>query len=426
MRLDADVGVQGGQARLRALELGPPDPGRVVEDLALEVALVDDVEVHDADTPHARRGEVEGRRRAQASRTHQQRARALEAALPVDRDLRHDQVARVAGDLLAAEVDGGGVKSAPRDRGHDRELVALREARLEPGAGAGVLAVDVDVHEAAQRAVLRQEVRPQPRRLGDEGVEHRLHGLPGERHRRPAAGVGSKRGGDPDAHAHVGLLSGGDLQLELSERLLLSRDFPRRHLPRVSSLDPDHDREQAGPGVGAVGRRGAGGVIRVAVPEAEQLQATRVRAVLHREVVAGRDGEARPRARRLRVGQRQGLAHRRLRGTEEGPAALRGVGAGGLPPDRLGRLRGEADERTRSGAHVRLPEAVGEVAVAAVREHHRDRPRPGLAPRPQRGRHRGPARGPDEEPLLAAEAPGHLVRLLRPHRRRRASASVGS
>ena len=104
MGLDADVGIEGGETRDRALELRPPDPARVVEDLPLEVALVDHVEVHDADASHSRRGEVERGRGAEAPRPHEQHARALEAALALDRDLGQDEVARVAGELLPAEI----------------------------------------------------------------------------------------------------------------------------------------------------------------------------------------------------------------------------------------------------------------------------------------------------------------------------------
>ena len=111
MGLDADVGIEGGETRDRAVELGSPDPARVVEDLPLEVALVDHVEVHDADPSHTRGGEVERGRGAEASRPHQQDARALEAELALDRDFRQDEVARVARELLPAEI---GASSAYR------------------------------------------------------------------------------------------------------------------------------------------------------------------------------------------------------------------------------------------------------------------------------------------------------------------------
>ena len=104
MGLDADVGIEGGEARDRALELGSPDPARVVEDLPLQVALVDHVEVHDADASHARRGEVERGRGAESPRPHEQNARAREATLALDPHLGQDEVARVAGELLPAEV----------------------------------------------------------------------------------------------------------------------------------------------------------------------------------------------------------------------------------------------------------------------------------------------------------------------------------
>ena len=51
----------------RGLGLGPADVGLAVDDLALQVRLVDDVEVDDAERADARRGEVEQGGRAQAA-----------------------------------------------------------------------------------------------------------------------------------------------------------------------------------------------------------------------------------------------------------------------------------------------------------------------------------------------------------------------
>ena len=51
-----------------ALDLALPDPVGRVDDLALEVGQVDDVEVDDADGPDAGGREVEGGRAAEAAR----------------------------------------------------------------------------------------------------------------------------------------------------------------------------------------------------------------------------------------------------------------------------------------------------------------------------------------------------------------------
>ena len=77
-----------------------------MEDLALQVALVDDVEVDEADAADAGRGQVERGGRAEPAGADQQHAAGLQPALPVDPDLGHDQVARVAGDLLARQLGG--------------------------------------------------------------------------------------------------------------------------------------------------------------------------------------------------------------------------------------------------------------------------------------------------------------------------------
>src|SRR3989449_6278534 len=50
-------------------ELGRPHRGRAVEDLPLQVGLVDDVEVHEPERAHARRGEVQRRGRAEPARS---------------------------------------------------------------------------------------------------------------------------------------------------------------------------------------------------------------------------------------------------------------------------------------------------------------------------------------------------------------------
>src|SRR5262249_31903604 len=80
--------------------LAEADVGRRVEQLPLQVAVVHDVEVDDADATHTGRGQIHGRRRAQATGADAEDAPRLDAALPVHADLRHDQAAAVALHLL--------------------------------------------------------------------------------------------------------------------------------------------------------------------------------------------------------------------------------------------------------------------------------------------------------------------------------------
>ena len=84
------------------LDLGDPDPVRRVDDLALEVGQVDDVEVDDADRPHARRREVERGRRAEPARADQQHLGGQQLRLARGADLGDQQVAAVALALLGA------------------------------------------------------------------------------------------------------------------------------------------------------------------------------------------------------------------------------------------------------------------------------------------------------------------------------------
>ena len=77
-----------------------------MDDLALEVADVDDIEVDDADGPDAGRGEVERRRRAEAAGADEQRLRAQQLRLALGADLGDEQVAAVALLLVRGQDDG--------------------------------------------------------------------------------------------------------------------------------------------------------------------------------------------------------------------------------------------------------------------------------------------------------------------------------
>jgi hypothetical protein len=75
-----------------------------VDDLPLEVAEIDNVEVDDPDPPDAGGGEVHRGRRTKAARPDTQHAPGLQAALPLDADLRHDQVPAVALDFVVRKL----------------------------------------------------------------------------------------------------------------------------------------------------------------------------------------------------------------------------------------------------------------------------------------------------------------------------------
>ena len=86
------------------LDLQPAQVLCAMQDLALQVAGVHDVEIEDADLADARGRQVEGRRRPQAASAEQQDAGIQQLALARAADLRQDQVARVPLHLLGCEL----------------------------------------------------------------------------------------------------------------------------------------------------------------------------------------------------------------------------------------------------------------------------------------------------------------------------------
>ena len=101
-----DVRVDLGDRLLGGLGLGLADVGDAVDDLALQVRLVDRVEVHDAERADARRGQIEQGRRAEAARAHDENLRVLQALLPGHAHVGDNQVARVALHLVDRQIRG--------------------------------------------------------------------------------------------------------------------------------------------------------------------------------------------------------------------------------------------------------------------------------------------------------------------------------
>ncbi len=93
---DVHVGVQRGQRLLGRVDLALAHPVHVVEDLALQVGLVDDVHVDDAERAHAGGGQVEGGRRPQAPGTEEQHLGVEQLELARLAHLGQEQVALVA------------------------------------------------------------------------------------------------------------------------------------------------------------------------------------------------------------------------------------------------------------------------------------------------------------------------------------------
>ena len=85
-----------------------------VDDLALEVREVDDVEVDDADRPDARGGEVERRRATQPAGADQQHLRLEQLRLALRADLGDQQVPAVALLLLVGQDAPAASTRGPR------------------------------------------------------------------------------------------------------------------------------------------------------------------------------------------------------------------------------------------------------------------------------------------------------------------------
>ena len=103
MGLTRTSGLMSFRGLPRRDDLGTAHVVGVVQDLALEVAQVDDVEVDDAELADAGGGEVEGGRRAESARAEQQHLRFEELALPDAAHLGHDDVPLIALELLRGE-----------------------------------------------------------------------------------------------------------------------------------------------------------------------------------------------------------------------------------------------------------------------------------------------------------------------------------
>src|SRR4029078_4668144 len=105
--LDIDLGIDRGEPVARRLQLRPSDIGRAVQDLPVQVAEVDGVEVDDAEAADAGGGEIERGGGAGGARADAQHACRLQPPLTVDAHLRHDQVPAVALDFFRRQLGRG-------------------------------------------------------------------------------------------------------------------------------------------------------------------------------------------------------------------------------------------------------------------------------------------------------------------------------
>src|SRR5262249_44625752 len=140
--LDLHFRIDRVQAIARRRELRSSHVAGAVKDLPLEVAVIDDVEVDEAERPDAGRRQIHRDWRSEAARADAQDLGGFEVALPVVADLRHDEVAGIAlvfvlgevgdgfaygtGDGFAYRGTGTGPWHAARHRRNDADRVAGR------------------------------------------------------------------------------------------------------------------------------------------------------------------------------------------------------------------------------------------------------------------------------------------------------------
>src|SRR2546428_11566029 len=167
VRLDVDVRVDLSDALLRDVDLLAADVFRPVQHLALQVRLVDDVEVDDPETADAGGAEVLGERHAESPGADDQGGRLLEFQLPRHADFGQDQMPGIALDFRRHEdvlaLRGQPIHQRKRtasDARDDRDRVALLQGGRILLEAADVLLVDVDVHEVRQSAVVRVQMTP--------------------------------------------------------------------------------------------------------------------------------------------------------------------------------------------------------------------------------------------------------------------------
>jgi hypothetical protein len=171
---DLDAGIQRANPLARRLELGPSHVRSAIDDLTVQVAGIDYVEINDAQRADAGRRQVHGGWRTQASGPDANHARGFQLALPLDADLRHDQMPAVSLDLLVRQLRRFLRRRNVRpsgNRGHDADRVARLEAGLLAVQMPDIFVVHVHVHEAPQPAIFSVEVAAEIAVLRDEAFE---------------------------------------------------------------------------------------------------------------------------------------------------------------------------------------------------------------------------------------------------------------
>ena len=97
-------GIEGEEFFLGGVELTAANVPGGVDDLPLQVACVDHVEIHQPKRPDAGRGKIQRKRRAETASSHAEDASGLQPLLALHAYLGQDEVARVAGEIGGSEL----------------------------------------------------------------------------------------------------------------------------------------------------------------------------------------------------------------------------------------------------------------------------------------------------------------------------------
>ena len=119
------------------VELAAANVACGVNDLALQVARVDDVEIDQAQRADAGRGQVERERRAETAGANAEHARSLEFLLALDANFGQDEMARVAGEIVASQLGQRGWGNGDRHGTGSPVFFSLSGVRRSGGAARG-------------------------------------------------------------------------------------------------------------------------------------------------------------------------------------------------------------------------------------------------------------------------------------------------
>src|SRR5579862_7344893 len=128
--LAAQAGIEGANIQERVncpqlfgsrIEFFAPYVSGGVNDLALQVGVIDDIEIDEAEGADAGGAEIQGKRRAEATGADAEYSRGFELLLALHANLGHDQMPGVAQDFILAE----GCWKFGNDGGHKSSLLIL-------------------------------------------------------------------------------------------------------------------------------------------------------------------------------------------------------------------------------------------------------------------------------------------------------------